>query len=109
MSLHIRCVFAWWTSKTSMQNLQVFHEKIAALRRPRLHGGAKRAVGREQISGGVLGIAGAPLWRAGGLNLANVVMVGLQVVGTSNNTLLWLSDRLRRSCQGGAPAIGERF
>jgi hypothetical protein len=23
--------------------------------------------------------------------------------GTSNNTLLWLSERLRRSCQGGPP------
>jgi hypothetical protein len=28
--------------------------------------------------------------------------------GTSNNTLLWLSERLRRSCQGGPP-IGDRF
>jgi transposase-like protein len=28
--------------------------------------------------------------------------------GTSNNTLLWLSGRLRRSCQGGPP-IGDRF
>ena len=30
------------------------------------------------------------------------------IQGTSNNTLLWLSERLRRSCQGGPP-IGDRF
>jgi hypothetical protein len=47
------------------------------------------------------------LVRAGLLQYAAALPKG-SLLGTSNNTLLWLSERSRRSCQGGPP-IGDRF